>query len=116
MQRSAEAFSPRVDAELPLAEELEAIGAAITREGAVFDQFAQTLELVKRLLVRLSFEVRGLQPLYKPLLAGVVLMNDLKRLESLQCRWNDRPQAAFRNAQRTVIALSGDIKVCIRVM
>ena len=113
LQWSAEAFSPRVDAELPLADELEAIGTAVAPEGAVFNKFAQTLELVKRLLVRLSFEVRGLQALYKPLLAGFVLTNDLQRLESVKNRWNDRPQDAFLNAQRTVISLSGDIKVCI---
>ena len=114
MQLSAEAFSPRVDPELPLADELEAIGTAVVPESAVFNNFAQTLELVKRLLVRLSFEVRGLQALYKPLLAGFVLTNDLQRLESVKNRWNDRPHDAFRKAQRTVIALSDDIKVCIR--
>ena len=114
LQRSAEASSPRVDVELPLADELEAIGSAVAPESAVFNNFAQTLELVKGLLVSLPFEVRGLQALYKPLLAGFVLTNDLQRLESVKNRWNDRPHDAFRKAQHTVIELSGDIKVCIR--
>lgn len=90
--------------------------SGVASQGSMLDLCFQTLELVKRVLTRLLFEVRGLQPQYTEFLNGFVLVNDLKRLDEVQSRWSDRQDAAFTAARRTVFLLSGDIKVRIHIL